>query len=395
MPTFAYIARDPAGERVVGQLDCPNQQAALAELQTKGLAPVRLNAVATRVRRRRAISTRRLASAYGQLADLLRAGVPLLRALRLLGGSRADPRLAAVMTAVADAIADGDRLADAMAQHPDVFPPVQVAMVRAGERGAFLDQVLERLAVFIAHQAEMRSKVIGNLIYPVILLVAGVSIVVAAMIFFVPRFKGFIDKGMELPLPTRLLLGTSDLLVNHWLLVLVALGFLAGGMVWLWRHPPVRRQLAVWQLRIPLVGTLVRSLCAARFSRVLGTMLGNGIPMLQAMRIARDAAGHALLEDAVDEATDAMRAGESLAGPLGSSGFLDAGVIEMIAVGESANNLPAVLVAVADTLEKRIDQMLALVIRLMEPLLLLILAGVVVFIFIALIVPMMQLSSSL
>lgn len=394
MPTFAYVARDPAGERVVGELDSSNQQAALMELQAKGLAPVRISESKERVRRRRSISTRRLAAAYGQLADLLRAGVPLLRALRLLGNSRADPRIAEVMSAVADAIADGDRLADAMARHGDVFPPVQVAMVRAGERGAFLDQVLERLSTFIAHQAEMRSKVIGNLIYPVILLVAGIGIVVAAMVFFVPRFKGFIDKGMELPLATRLLLGTSDVLVNHWFMVLVAIGVVAFALHRISRRPQVRRAVAVWQLKVPVLGGLVRSLCVARFSRVLGTMLGNGIPMLQAMRIARDAAGHVLLVEAIDAATDAMRAGESLARPLGSSGFLDESTVEMIAVGESANNLPDVLVTVADSLEKRIDQTLAILIRLMEPLLLLLLAGVVIFIFMALIVPMMQLSSS-
>ncbi len=157
----------------------------------------------------------------------------------------------------------------------------------------------------------------------------------------------------------------------------------------------MRLAVARWQLKVPKLGPLVASLAVARFTRILGTLLDNGVPMLQAMQISRDAVGHPILVRAIDDASDAVRAGEPLARPLADSGMLPDEIAEMIAVGESANNLPSVLIAIAETIEGRIDRMLQLFVRLMEPLLLLALAGVVLFIFIALIVPMLRLSSSI
>lgn len=393
MPTYAYIARSTAGERVDGTLESASEQSALSDLQSRGLAPVKVSETVVRKRTRR-VSIRRLSAAYRQLADLLRAGVPLLRALRLLGNSKSDPALASVMTEIADAIADGDRLADAMARHPAIFPPVQLAMIRAGERGSFLDAVLARLAQFLEHQADLRSKVIGAMIYPFVLIFVGLAIVIGALVVFVPKFRDFYS-GTEVPAPTRMLMATSNLLTEHWLAVIVATGLVSAAGFWAWRKPIVRRQLSIWQLRIPKFGALVRSLAVARFARILGTMLGNGIPMLVAMRISRDAAGHPLLEEAIDAATEAVRSGEPLAAPLRESGLFDEDVVEMVAVGESANNLADVLLSIAETLESRIDRLLGIALRLLEPLLLLILAGAVLFIFVALVVPMLRMSSAL
>ena len=298
------------------------------------------------------------------------------------------------MTAIADDIAEGERLGDAMAKHEDVFPSVQVAMIHAGERGGFLEQVLARLGAFLENQADMRSKVLGNLIYPIVLLIVGLGIVIAALVFFVPKFKDFYSR-IELPLPTQILMGASTLLTNYWPFVILGVVVVAIGIWWLRRQPKVRLTMARWQLRIPKLGALVSSLAVARFTRILGTLLGNGVPMLQAMQISRDAVGHVLLAGAIDRATDAVKAGDPLAKPLADSGMFADDVAEMIAVGESANNLPEVLTTIADTLEKRIDRMLSLFVRLMEPMLLLGLAGVVLFIFVALIVPMLRLSAAI
>src|SRR5690606_11279811 len=166
------------------------------------------------------------------------------------------------------------------------------------------------------------------------------------------------------------------------------------GLWRLWRQPAVRRAITVWLIRMPVIGPLLRSLAVGRFTRILGTLLENGIPIMAAMQISRDAAGNVLLAEAVDQAIEAIRSGETLAQPLGQSGLFSDDVLEMIAVGESANNLPSVLVSIADTIEKRVDRLLAVFIRLMEPALLLLLAGIVLFIFIALIVPMMRMSTS-
>jgi general secretion pathway protein F/type IV pilus assembly protein PilC len=179
------------------------------------------------------------------------------------------------------------------------------------------------------------------------------------------------------------------------MMLVIGVPLIAAAAWWITGRPGPRRVLARWQLRMPKLGKLTRGLAVARFSRILGTLLENGIPMLAAMQISRDAAGNVVMAEAIDRATEAVRAGESLARPLGESGLVDEDVLEMIAVGESANNLPDVLITVAETIEKRIDAMLTLFVRLMEPLLLLALGGVVAFIFLALVIPMMRLSAAM
>lgn len=392
MATFSYIARNTEGERVTGTLAAATEAAVLAELQSRSLAPVTVHEVRRQATGR--VSPRHMATAYRQLADLLRAGVPLLRALRLLARSKAMPKLAAVWGEIADQVADGSALADAMAGFPGVFPEIQVAMVRAGERGAFLGEVLERMGVFLEHQADMRAKILSNLLYPGVLLSVATGVIVFALVYLVPQFQDFYQR-MELPWPTRILLGTSSLLTERWPFVLVFLIIVGAFVGWLRGQPRVRRSVLIAQTRVPKLGEVTSAMAVGRFARILGTLLENGIPMLPAMQVARDAVGHALLAEAIDEAIEAVRAGETLAGPLAASGLFTDEVVEMISVGESANNLPTVLTTVADTIEKRVDQLLTILLRLLEPMLLLGMGGVVFFIFMALIVPMLQMSSAL
>lgn len=394
MAAFAYVARDSAGRKVTGRLDSASEATAVAEIEARGLVPVRIDPARASGRRPARVPIRVVARAYQQLGDLLRAGVPLLKALRLLGKGKANPTLSAAMNDVADRVAEGERFADALERHPRIFPAIQVAMVRAGERGGFLEDVLGRLGSFLERQADVRAKVVGNLIYPLVLLVVGIGIVVAALVFFVPKFKDFFAK-MSLPLSTRLLLFLSEVLVGWWPLVLMGLAAAIGFAVWASRREDYRRAASDLLIRVPKLGPLLVSIAVARFARTLGTLLDNGIPILQSLQIAREAAGMPALAEAIDRAAEAVRAGEPLARPLGESGLIEEDVIEMVSVGESANNLGKVLLGVADTLEARTERALSMLIRLMEPALLLFLAGMVLFIFLALIVPMMQLSSSL
>ena len=392
MAVFAYRARDTGGRRVAGTLEGASRDAIVAELQSRGLAPVQVReASATRGGASRRLPDRRLAVAYAQLSDLLRAGVPLLRSLRLLGRGKSKKGVGPTMNAVAQRVADGERLAGAMREIGG-FPDVHLAMVEAGEKGGFLDEVLAELGEFLEHQAERRATVIGNLIYPAILVLVGLGIVVAALVFFVPQFESLFE-GEELPPATRLLLGMSSLVIHGWPYLFLLM--VAAGVGWwtLRDRPGFKRRIALIQRRLPIVGDLAGSLSVARFTRMLGTLLGNGIPMLSAMRISRDAAGNPLLEEAIESATEAVGSGETLASPLEASGLFEDDVIEMIAVGESANALPTVLVGVARKAEKRADRILETLLKLLEPALLLVLASAVVFIFLALVLPMMQLGS--
>lgn len=389
MPLFEYTALNATGKRVVGVLAGNSEQAVLTELESRQLVPVAIQTKKeqTAVWQRR-VSTRRLAASYIQLSDLLRAGVPLLRALKVLGNRRSQPRLAAVFKELAEGVSQGGDLAEVMSRHPEIFPKVHIAMVRAGEKGGFLEAVMGRLGQFVMGQAELKGKVIGNLVYPVLLVVFGSGVLGIIFGVFVPKFKPMLANVPNLPMVSKVVFGASALVADYgpWTLLTAAA---VGTILWrVSRRPQVRRRLAEWRTRMPVVGPLVRSLAAARFCRMLGTMLGNGIPMLTAMQIAKDAAGNLLMEEAVERATEAVRAGQQLAGPLEQSGLFGDDVIEMISVAESANNLDEVLLTIAETVEGRVDRLLSGVIRLLEPALLVTIALGVAVVAAGLILPM-------
>jgi len=377
---------------VTGELAAASEQAVLAELESRRLTPVSLECREEAPGRGRRVSVRAMGTAYIQVAELLHAGVPLLRALRLLGGRKSNARLSAMFKEIGEAVAGGMDLGDAMEAQGAAFPRVHLAMVRAGEKGGFLEQVLMRLGQMTLAQAEMRAKVIGNLVYPTMLVVFGSVVLGVVFGVFVPMFKGMFDTIQGgLPWITRVVFGLSAAVGRYGPATLVVLA-IAGTAGWRFaRRPVVRRRIERWRTFAPVIGPLTRALATARFCRMLGTMLGNGVPMIQAMQIARDAAGNGVLEEAIGAAVESVRAGQPLAAPLGASGVFEDDVVEMISVGEAANTLDTVLVKIADTIEGRIDRMLGAVVRLIEPVLLVVLAGAVVVVAVALILPMTQL----
>ncbi|MFG0285633.1 MAG: type II secretion system F family protein [Phycisphaerales bacterium JB039] len=396
MPSFRYTAIDGAGARVAGVLAGASEQAVLAELETRQLTPVSLAPQRERAASGGSrISSRRLSMVYTQIADLLRAGVPLMRALRLMAGRKSQPRIASVFTEISDAVAEGAELSDAMANRPDVFPVAHVAMVRAGEQGGFLEGALAQLGEFTHRQAELRGKIIGNLIYPTVLVVFGSAVLGAIFGIGVPMFRPMFERiEDQLPLISKVMFAISDAVTRHGL---VTVGVLAVLAVILWRlskRADVARKLAEIRTKAPIAGSLIRAVACARFCRTLGTLLRGGAPVLQALSIARDAAGNLLMAEAIDEAAESVRAGHSLAAPLGASGLFPEDVIEMIDVAESANNLGPVLVTIAETIESRIDRMLSTAVRLIEPLLLGAIAIVVLFVALGLILPMSMLSGA-
>lgn len=396
MPTFEYTALDVAGRRTAGVLAGPSEQAVLAELESRQLTPVAILPQQEARVRRRGVSARRLGTSYIQLSELLHAGVPLLRSLRVLANRKSEKKLSPVFRELGEAVSEGEDFAAAMSRRRDVFPQVHVAMVRAGEKGGFLEAVLSRLGQMVIAQAELRGKIIGNMVYPAIL--AGFGTIVLGVIFgvFIPKFRPMFDRIQGgLPTVTKFVFGVSSLVGKYGLITLaivVVLGFVIAQAA---ARPGVGRVLTRWKTFMPVVGPLVRSLAAARFCRMLGTMLANGVPMLTAMHISREAAGNSILEEAISTAAEAVKSGQTLAPPLAASGLFDADVIEMIAVAESANNLDSVLLKIAETVEGRVDRLLATAVKLLEPLLLLVMAGAVVLVAAALILPMTRMSAAL
>lgn len=397
MGQFRYIAFDASGARVRGVLESMSERAASQQLQKDGLTPVEITEQQKKTRSASAkLPVRRLAMTYQQLSDLLRAGVPLLKALRIVGRQKASPKVAGVFEKLAEEVAEGDELSQAMGRRPGTFPVAQVALIRAGEKAGILESVLTRLSSMLNAQAELRSKVVGSLVYPAVLVLFGVLILVVVFTAFVPRFRPLFSRlEGELPALTKITFLISDLLGRYIGVTIVLIAVLAVVFVALRKRPDVRERFAMLQMRIPVLGKLLRTLAAARFCRLLGTLLDNGVPMISSMQIAREASGHPVMARAIDEAVESVRAGGTIAEPLGESGLFDPDVVEMISVAEAANNLGEVLVTIADTTDNRVDRLLTTAVRLIEPLLLVCIAVAVVLVAAALLLPMAELSSNL
>jgi general secretion pathway protein F len=395
MARFEYIARNSSGQRTAGALEAVSEAAAVRALDEQRLFPVRLTeqvetggASGVRVR------TRDLAIFYEQLADLLKAGVPMLRAIDTL--IRTHPRggLNRVLVQVQAKVSDGKSLAEAMGDQPAVFNTLQTAMVRAGERGGFLEEVLMNLAAYLERQDDLRLKVQGAMIYPVLLITAGIFAVTVCLIWLVPKFKPLFE-GMPLPVPSRILFAASDSVVEHWPATLAAGFLLAVGIGMYFSTPSGRASWHRWQLRVPVVGKTLLMVSLTRFCRILGTMLASGVPILQALQISRDAAGVPKLAAAIDDAAESVRQGQGLTPPLRRSGVMPEQILEMMAVAEESNQLEKVLLKVADTVERRTNQQVDQAVRLLEPVILVVLAGAILFVAMGVLYPIFTMARSI
>lgn len=400
MPDFDYLARETSGRQVNGVLSAASEQDALSILAGRSLFPIRVNVSAASQKQKaagaRRVAARYLTVFYNQLSDLLRSGVPLLRSLQLLEDQTSNPSLKFVIQDVREQVADGTRLNDAMRRHPKTFNYLTVSMVKAGEEGSFLEEVLARIAAFNDHQEELKGRVTGAMVYPLFLLTVGTGIVSVMMVWFVPKFAAIFERMKSqgsLPWATTTLLAVSETLQQWWLVAVIGLGAAIFGVIYYINTDEGSRQLDRAKLRIPGLGPILQNLAVARFCRMLGTLLKNGVPILQSLRIAKDASGNAILAEAIGNAADNVSSGESLAMPLRASGQFSRDLVEMIAVGEEANNLENVLIGVADNLEKRTSRRIDMVVRLLEPMLLLAMAVVVTFVIAALLLPVLNMSS--
>jgi type II secretory pathway component PulF len=400
MPDFAYIARDLTGNRVEGTLAAGNEREAIAALSGRDLFPLKVASADGRTaatRRSPKVSARVMASTYAQLSALLGSGVPLLRSIEVLREQTPHKNLAKVLEDVHSRVQEGTTLADTMAKHPRAFGELATSIVRAGGEGGFLEEALDRLAKFVEQQDELKGKVIGALAYPAILFGLGTIVVNVLIIFFVPKFEQIfatLRKRGELPVVTDWLLWLSHTMQSYGIFILIAL-FALG---WFLRNRLRTEEGRVWldkiRLKVPVASSIYLSLAVSRFCRILGTLLGGGVPIVRSLEISADSTGNRVLSAAVREAAENISAGQSLAAPLQASGHFPPDVIEMIAVGEQSNNLEKVLPHIAESLERDTWRRLDLFVRLLEPLMLLILAGVVLLVVVALLVPVLKMSSA-
>ncbi len=397
MPKFQYTARNLSGGKVAGLIEADGEGAAIQLLERKELYPVDIwnteDKADNRLFRGR-ISNRDLGIMYGQLSDLLGSGVPLLRALKSIVKSTVNKRLKGVLGDIHNSVADGKPLYESMAEHHDIFPALHTVMVQAGERASFIEEVLESLSVFLERLDELRGKVLGALIYPVMLVMLGGTVMVSALVFFVPKFEPMLA-GIEKPIPTEVIFFLSESIRNYWAIIATAIGGLVAFFWSAMQSQSSKRAMERWRLKIPVAGTAMRMVAITRFCRILGTMLTNGVPILQALAISRDATGSALLAESIDEAIKSVRAGESLTGPLKAGGLFPEQVLAMISVAEESNQLQKVLLHIADSVERRTNQQVDQAVRLIEPVILCMVAAGIGFLALGLLLPIFTMASSL
>jgi len=303
-----------------------------------------------------------------------------------------------VLSDVYHRVEDGATLGDAMGRYPRVFSELAVNMVRAGGEGGFLEESLDRVATFTEQYEDLKARTTGALAYPIFLAVVGTTVVSVLIIFFVPKFATIFEslrtRG-ELPVLTDWLLWFSGTLRRWWLVLAIAAAAIVLVIRTRMATESGRRQAALFKLKVPLLGGIFQNLAIARFCRVLGTMLRNGVPILKSLDVSRGAAGNQVLSDAIEEAAENISSGQTLAAPLAASGHFPQTVVEMISVAEESNSLDTVLVEIADGLERRTERRLDLAVRLIEPIMLLFLAGVVLLVVMALLMPVIKMSSTI
>lgn len=416
MPVFQYKALRTDGAVAEGQIEAGGRQEAFRLMEGQGLRPINLAERANGNGKAKTpagkapvngkpaplnlslggskkISSRTLENFTRLLSSLLAAGVPLSRALVILQKEASNPTAHAKWKEIHDLVVDGMSLADAMAKSPDTFPRVYVAMVEAGETGGFLDVVLAQIADFQAREKEMRAKVMTALLYPTILLVLATSVLIFLLVFFIPKFQGiFAGFGAKLPLLTRMIVAASEVLRTYGPLVALGLA-VAGYLVRAWLLSPAGRR--TWEgliLRLPAIGSLVAEYAMARFCRMLGTLLGAGVPLINGLNVARRSIGNQILVDAVAESIDRVKEGKPLGTSLSDCRTLFSGsVLEMISVAEESGRLDQELVRIANVTEGDLDRRLKTAVAMAEPLMLFLIAGFIGTIFIGMVIPIFSL----
>ncbi len=323
----------------------------------------------------------------------------MLRALTLLsnqtGGNRT---LQNAVSEIRGRVEDGESLGEAMARYPRIFNDMAVNMVRAGSEGGFLEDALERVGSFVEKQEEIKGKTMGAIAYPVFVMFVGVVVVSILLIFFVPQFNDIFAqmraKG-QLPQATELLLGISKFMSNYWWVMLGVIALIALAINQYLKTSRGKYNADLLKIKTPLLGSVFLNLAVARFCQVLGTLLQNGVPILRSLEISRHAAGNLILSDSIVAASEEITAGERLAKQLEKSGHFPQTVVEMISVAEESNSLDSVLVTISDNLERTTFRRLETVVRLLEPMMLLLLAAMVMFVVLALMIPILNSSSTL
>ncbi len=426
MPRFTYIALDAQGQESSGLVEALSANEAIGQLRQAGYFPTNVfeegqgGAVEKRARRtakttasaaptvrrsknivlfqKKTVKPKVLMVFTRQLATLIDAGLPLLRGLNVLAKQERDPVLQSTILRLADSVQGGSTFSESLGQHPKIFNKLYVNMVKAGELGGVLELVLNRLAEFQEKAQKMKNKVKSAMIYPVIVLTLAMIIMAFLLVFIVPKFETIFHEMLgDKPLPaiTQFVIGTSRFMQEHWLIIIGGIVALIFGYKFISKTAGGRSVIDRIALRAPLFGDLTRKSSISRFSRTLGTLVTSGVPILQALTITRETAGNTVIANAISQVHDSVKEGESIVQPLEASGAFPPMVISMVDVGEETGQLPEMLLKIAEVYDDEVDNSVAGLTSMLEPIMIVLLAIIVGTIVIALFMPLISIIGGL
>src|SRR5213083_2010259 len=381
MPVFQYTARTLKGELVNDKIDLPSRDDVIAHLRKNRMVVVQVRQAPTELRLPKlgaGIKTRDVVVFTRQFATMINAGLPLVQALDILAQQTENKRLAETTRQVVYDVESGHTLADALRKHPKAYSDLYVNMVAAGEAGGILDTILVRLAQFLEKNDAIVRKVKGAMIYPAVIISVAVIAISVLLIFVIPTFQNmFASVNLDLPLPTRIVIGMSNVLKHYWWLII---GVMVGSVFMINRYyktAPGRLQIDALLLRLPVLGDVIRKAAVSRFTRTLSTLISSGVSILDGLEITARTAGNMVIHNAVMESRASIAGGETIAAPLQKSAVFPPMVISMIAVGEQTGGLDEMLSKIADFYDDEVDAAVSALLSLMEPIMIVVL-GVIV-----------------
>lgn len=401
MPTFEYQQRDRGGNLQKGQVEAQDIREAAAKIRSEGSFIISLKPVAegkSQTEQKKVaggrVKLRDLVLFTRQFAVVMKAGLNIVTSLNLLAKQTESAQLALVATQVRQDVESGHPLHTALAKYPKIFPPIYIHMVEAGEAGGMLDTVLERLAENFERSYELRKKITGSLMYPIILSCVAIGVVIFLMVAVMPTFlKMFTDSGMKLPGITVAMMGVSTFLGHYWFILLPALGAAAFGFVQYRQTPVGRYATDNLLLNIKFVGPAIRKIVVAQFARTMATLLNSGILITTSMEIVERVVTNAVIARALNTTRINLTQGGGLAGPLSDTGVFPPMVTQMVAVGEETGELPNMLTELADFYEKEAGYAMESLTTMIEPAIIVVMGAVVGLIVISVAIPMLDISS--
>ncbi len=425
MPKFSYVAMDAKGKETKGTLEVANQNEAIARVKEMQLFPTKIVEVekekpakgkgraaapASKGARKKGkldvnlnikipflsgrVKSKVLTTFTRQLATLVDAGLPLLRGLRVLEKQEKNATLRGIIAELAVAIEGGSTFSEGLAQHPKVFNRLYVNMVKAGELGGVLEVVLNRLSEFMEKAQKIKGKVIAAMFYPVAVMCVAVCILTVLMVYVVPKFKEVFEgmlEGQQLPAFTRLVLGISTTVKDHFFWTAVGVASVVVALLLVIRTKLGRRIFDKLKLKMPVLGPVISKVAIARFTRTLGTLVSSGVPILQALTIVKETSGNVIVGNAIGAVHESVKEGETITAPLEASGVFPPMVISMVDVGEQTGALPEMLLKIADNYDEEVDNAVSAMTSLLEPIMIIFLAVIVGSIVIAMFLPLIAL----